>query len=1377
MEREGNEKRGVFVQKKILIIGAVFVIITIIVVGLLAHYSTSNVCTRIATDGTEEKTHPTPSAAPPLVDVRLPGTLRPIHYDLLLQPFLTNFTFYGRVVIQIECLHNTDVITLHANNISLRNGSTKLSTDINTRIISYDYDSERQFLQFRLNNQLTAPNVYNLTLHFDGTLNDQLVGFYRSKYDNDRWMATTQFEPTEARRAFPCFDEPAMKAKFTVALAHQKDTISISNMPQIKTVDLKEDNWVMDEYQTTPNMSTYLLAFIVTNFSQTNSKSNGGIDFRVLGFCYIFVTLRIFLFVDMIAIPDFGAGAMENWGLITYRETALLFDEKVSSILNKERVATVIAHELAHQWFGNLVSPSWWDYLWLNEGFAAYMEQFATDKLFAKWKLMDRFIIKMHSVMKDDSLKSSHPVYVPVHNPAQINEIFDSISYIKGSSVIRMMVNFLGEDVFKTGLTAYFSDKAYGNAVQDDLWKHMTNASSNNIDVKKVMDTWTVQTGYPVVTVSRNTQDQSMTFAQKIFQLIPDANTTSDSKWEIPISFTTKSKADFTKTIPVKWIRNTENSVRLTLNDGIPSVTEWIILNVQQTGFYRVNYEKENWKLIIAQLNTVEFNKIHVINRAQLIDDSFNLARAGQLDYEIVLELTNYLVRENEYVPWAAAARSFGYIHTMLKSTEAFGAWQKFLGRLFTPHYEEKKFTEIAAIDDNHITILLQTMFVSYACSLKVGDCITECVSAYGKWIADSTANPLSTSLRDIILCKAIEQGGIKEWNSVWEKFNNSNVGSEKVSLLSALTCTEEPWIITKMLNMLLDPNSGVRTQDSSILAGGISGNKIGRFMLYDYFKENVKKLSEKFVNAFLFPKILKASVPDLNTPYELQQLKRFFNENKEVFVPVQRMEDEQNIPIDIHTNKLLDWLVSRRHCKQQWQSDVQVIRKKINDAIQDMPAVDEIVQLLSGLYINYFHCVRIVELLKETESASRNIFGSYSSKRMKDWQEIVRLYEKDSVYLAEVAQMLIRNVNYEVPSLKKQIIKCQQIEEECKKKEMECTKRAQDLQDKYKHDCKLLGIEGVKIKTELVAQLAQLPKEYDEIAGELKQLKPAEEFYSSFKEFVTERKHADSLPLFNFIINHGNATTFEWLKGVKPKEVRQPPLNISLIDEEDKTDDTIDFGEENEASIDFGDDNDAIDFGDDKSSEISWDIVNDETNGDGNEGIAEGEIALTVFDNPKIRNQLLDELAQLEAFLDQRLHEIQNEDSSLSLNPFQNAPLNLLQPLEAVVKMLSTVRHIVGRLINVKILKLQLIRTFPQHVDRIANTLKQSLLAAEKMIALKEIVAKKSERAKQEGITATPQLELIIKRTTGLQAQIEADVSKRYKNRPVNLMGGVKTL
>ncbi|XP_077984097.1 CDK5 regulatory subunit-associated protein 3-like isoform X2 [Glandiceps talaboti] len=503
--------------------------------------------------------------------------------------------------------------------------------------------------------------------------------------------------------------------------------------------------------------------------------------------------------------------------------------------------------------------------------------------------------------------------------------------------------------------------------------------------------------------------------------------------------------------------------------------------------------------------------------------------------------------------------------------------------------------------------------------------------------------------------------------------------------------------------------------------------------------------------------------------------------------------EQIDNLPIDISSNKLLDWLIDRRHVDLKWQSAALVVREKINNAIQDMPAVEEITQLVSGTYINYFHCRRIVELLKETEAGTKNIFGYYSSTRMKDWQEIMKLYEKDNLYLAEAADMLIRNVTYEIPALKKQITKCQQTQTECERKERDYVINANEQREQYHILCKQYGIKGEKVKSELISLVKDLSCVYEDIVKKTQDIVNTCDFYHAFVQFSiggnTDSEETEKRsPTIRYIQEIGNTTVYQWRTGTAPSQVIDS--HVLLDDEEDTKEDQIDWGDLAE-EIDYGislEDNstsqveqdEGIDFGEDPVDKINFDVTveSDEFETVKDDGIARGTDSLSLLDNPDTRNTFIDELLELEGFLSQRLNEMKGESDVLSVNQFQSAPAILqLVDSDRVKRMQSDVKDILNQLTSVKMKQLFLIRSSPKYVDKLTQSLKQKLDQAEKMLASQQAVKDRRFGSLEEQKTLEPKIGVLVMRTKQLQKQIESDISERYKNRPVKLVGAINRM
>lgn len=460
-------------------------------------------------------------------------------------------------------------------------------------------------------------------------------------------------------------------------------------------------------------MSTYLVAYSINDFERYSPPFKPGIKFTtwarsamieqcqyaaeiapdIILYYEMLFNIRFSLSkMDQLAVPDFSAGAMENWGLIIYRENSLFYSEEDSSLIDKQHVTTTIAHELAHQWFGNLVTMKWWDDLWLNEGFATYIATLGIDSLCGDWSAYEeQSVDNMLYILNADGYCSTHPIHQPVSRPSEIAELFDTITYRKGAILIRMVHIFIGDTAFRRGINKYLINFAYSNAKQEDLWKalskeaHEIKSIPNDLEVCTIMNTWTLQKGIPLINVERNYQLKSAVVTQRRFLLHNDATNfpiTFPVKpfecegWYVPISYTTESQADFVSIEPRAWLRGNErfqNSIEL---QNLSDDDDWLILNIQLGTPYRVNYDPFNWDLIIKSLHCDSYRRIHLINRAQLVDDAMALAWSGHVSYLMTLELLDYLKIENEFLPWRAALDQMTMIERIMRVTSDFEEFQ-----------------------------------------------------------------------------------------------------------------------------------------------------------------------------------------------------------------------------------------------------------------------------------------------------------------------------------------------------------------------------------------------------------------------------------------------------------------------------------------------------------------------------------------------------------------------------------------------------------------------------------------------------------------------------------------------------------------------------
>ncbi|XP_041577508.2 CDK5 regulatory subunit-associated protein 3 [Taeniopygia guttata] len=531
--------------------------------------------------------------------------------------------------------------------------------------------------------------------------------------------------------------------------------------------------------------------------------------------------------------------------------------------------------------------------------------------------------------------------------------------------------------------------------------------------------------------------------------------------------------------------------------------------------------------------------------------------------------------------------------------------------------------------------------------------------------------------------------------------------------------------------------------------------------------------------------------------------------------------QDYRNVPIDIQTGKLLDWLQDRRHCGRRWPAQVAQVRERIRAALQDMPEHPEIRALLQDSYLHYFHCLRIVEILKGTEASTKNLFGRYSSQRMKDWQEIVSLYEKDNAYLAELSSLLCRSVSYEVPALRRQRGRWQQAQQELARREDECQLRAGELRERFLSSCRQYGIAGEDVHQELLAQAQALPLLLSRVGDGASALGDAIELYQACVAFVCDSPGATALPLLRHVASHGNSSVFRWRTGREPQRLERPeppraPERPGGDTGGDAAGDTIDWGDfpaepprggdtgggggdtvcdiavpagpQGDDGIDWGDGekgqegtitvetnpqgDDGIDWGDGEGQEGTITVLEAGTEA-APEDVARGSDALTLLENPETRNQFIDELMELELFLAQRLQELEDEDDVVAMSQLQMAPAALQgQSRPRLQAQLDAARELLGQLCSRSTQHLCMILASPRYVGRVAALLRQRLLQAELLQAKRAALAQRRSRALAEQAALEPRLQRLQESARELQRLIEADISKRYGGRPVNLMG-----
>jgi len=776
---------------------------------------------------------------------RLPAHIKPERYKIMLRPDLEKFTFEGEETIFLNLKKATKKITLHSTELVIES--------LDGAKVKYNQAAETATLIFYKN---LPKGKGQLKLKFKGILNDKMRGFYRSKFEHQgqvKHLATTQFESTDARRAFPCFDEPAHKAIFDVTLIIPKDLTAISNSIETQILE-HEGGYKIVEFESTPKMSTYLLAFLVGDFEYLKGRSKDGVMVRVfttpgkkqqakfalevgikcLDFYNNYFGINYPLPVlDMIAIPDFAAGAMENWGAVTYRESTLLVDEGKTSTGNKQWVALVIAHELAHMWFGDLVTMEWWTHLWLNEGFASFIEYLAIDHIFPDWDIWTQFVsTEMGIAYQLDALKNTHPIEVEVGHPAEISEIFDKVSYSKGASVLRMLHQYLGALDFQKGLQHYLKKHAYSNTQTEDLWIALEEASGKS--VSRVMKNWTSKKGHPVVTISEHGNKLKLTQTRFFSNPISKKQSKDRTIWNIPIDGLLMDKR--TITIPNKGDK----------------------LNKDEVSFFRTDYPHRYLKKI---------KPTSAVDRLGLIRDTFDLAQSGGSPTTLALELALSYKNEEDYTVWADLTGHLSQLDNLLAYESFYEDFRK---------YGREIYQEIATKvgwkkrkGEKHTTSLLRSIVL-----LKMGQFGDQETIKKAQSLFNKKADP---DLKGVIYNLVAGNGAMDQFSSLVRMYKKEDNQQERERIGRSLGSFKAQEILRKALQFSISEH--VRFQNSLGIMASVWSNPAGRYPAWEFVKKNFKLLKERYAGGHYFTRVF-APAGEFTKISDAQNIKSFVKKN-----------------------------------------------------------------------------------------------------------------------------------------------------------------------------------------------------------------------------------------------------------------------------------------------------------------------------------------------------------------------------------------------------------------------------------------------------------------------------------------------------------------
>jgi len=810
---------------------------------------------------------------------RLPRTVFPTRYELRLEPDLASSTFQGKETISLTVQEPTATIVLNAAELIIDQASIRHQDG---RTVSCTITLHEPLERCELTCPTSLdPGSYSLSLEFKGTLNDKLRGFYRStftdKSGNTQTLAATQFEATDARRAFPCWDEPAYKAVFATTLVIDSALTAISNSA-VKSERTKNGKKTI-EFHDTITMSTYLVAFIVGSLKATEPTLVGDTPVRIwavpakrhlASFGQAIATFSLQFFseyygrpypgdkLDLIAIPDFASGAMENLGAITYRETALLIDEHEATHAEIERVADVVAHENAHMWFGDLVTMTWWNGLWLNEAFATFMEMKAVDAWKPEWDRWTTFGVSRAAALAVDGLWSTRPIEYPVQAPKDADAMFDVLTYEKGASVLRMLEQYLGPDVFRDGIRRYLNTHAYANADTGDLWTALEGAA--NQPVPSLMDAWVFQKGYPLITVERQGESR-VTLTQQRFAYLPPPPEETLPLWQVPLQvgfFTSKARA-------TQHLLLTTPSVTLELPEGCTG----ILINEEGAGCYRVRYSPKLLDELLHHLTT----RISPIERFNLVNDAWASTLAGLMPLEDYLNLTSRFKGERDKNVWAVIIDSFHYLNRIIEPVyrpaletlvrERIGPEIETLG--WTPRPGEK---EVFRQLRGDLIRALGTIGNDQGTQSRAVELFTQ-----HDQDPRSVDPNLISALVSILACT----GDLNRYHDFSQRMGKAVTPQEERRFLFALASFRDPKMLEKTLAST--QTDAIRTQDGPFVVGAVLMNVHGREIAWDFLKRNWETLDNMFPKQGL--RRMCGGIVSLATPIWEQDVRQFFDTKK----------------------------------------------------------------------------------------------------------------------------------------------------------------------------------------------------------------------------------------------------------------------------------------------------------------------------------------------------------------------------------------------------------------------------------------------------------------------------------------------------------------
>ena len=756
---------------------------------------------------------------------RLPRFARPDHYDIRLSLNLEEFTFAGQVGIDIDVVEATDRLVLNSAEIEISSAAID-----GTEATAISHDEKLEMVTLELGEQL-SPGRHRLEISYTGIINDQLRGLYRSVYvDADgesHVIATSQCQATDARRILPCWDEPDFKATFQTTMEAAEGLEVYSNTAETGRRQL-EDGRIEVSFGKTMKMSTYLLAFIAGPFEATEPRISRGTPIRIivpkgnLHLTDIALDNAVFCFeylsdyygipypgdkLDHVAIPDFAAGAMENVGLITYRDTYLVIDPDSATQGELQNSVDVIGHEIAHQWFGNLVTMAWWEGAWLNEAFASFMEMKATEAMRPEWKRWLAFAnLEVPWAMGTDQLATTRPIEFEVTAPEEVEQMFDAITYGKGSAVLHMLDEFIGVEAFRTGVGNYLRKHSYSNTVTTDLWEGLDGASE--YPVSEIMDTWVYQRGFPQIDVKLT--DGGVHISQRRYLVIPDE--TDATIWKVPLQI--RGVADG-EPFHMRFLLEEDEAVV-----PIDGEIEWVTANAGGAGFYRTRYSDEAFEDLMENVAGLEPNERHA-----LVADTLGFVRSGQVGADHFLDLVAHFQDEDEQAIWSVILGGLGLVEQHIINEDARPGFERFVAELVAPALQRLGWEP----EDNESDLvgkLRGELIATLGVLARDSDTIDRSREIAKKVIGGESFDPEVTNAALSVFAR---NGGRPEYDTLWSTYERVSTPLEKIRYLRSVASVDTEAESLETFQKIVDHD--IRTQDGfwvfARLLAGDSGPEV----------------------------------------------------------------------------------------------------------------------------------------------------------------------------------------------------------------------------------------------------------------------------------------------------------------------------------------------------------------------------------------------------------------------------------------------------------------------------------------------------------------------------------------------------------------------